>query len=160
MPHRSLPRQSRALAKALRGNMTEAEKRLWYRLRAHRLGGASFRRQCPIGSYVADFVCLEARLIVEVDGGQHSENARDAKRDAWLRSQDFTVLRFWNNDVLSNTAGVLEQIMQRLPPSLTLPRKGGGNRPPAPRYLGQHREFFAHPLSPPARVGKSSGRKP
>ena len=75
---------------------------------------------------------FESRLIIEVDGGQHSESKRDAARDAWLRSQGFSVLRFWNNDVLSNTDGVLERIAQAVrdaPPSLTLPRKGGGNAP-------------------------------
>jgi very-short-patch-repair endonuclease len=113
--------------------MTEAEKRLWYRLRAHRFGGRSFRRQYPIGAYVVDFICLDARLIVEVDGGQHADSGGDEMRDAWLRSQGFTVLRFWNNDVLPNTSGVLEQINRALslppPPSLTLPRKGGGHGP-------------------------------
>jgi len=112
--------------------MTNAERRIWHRLRAHRFGGLSFRRQFPIGNYVVDFACLEARLVVEIDGGQHSESKRDATRDAWLHSQGFSVLRFWNNDVLSNTDGVLEQIAQAVanaPPSLTLPRKGGGNAP-------------------------------
>jgi very-short-patch-repair endonuclease len=111
--------------------MTEAEKRIWFRLRAHRTDGASFRRQFPIGAYVVDFACLDARLIVEIDGGQHVESQHDKVRDAWLRSQDFMVLRFWNNDVLKNTDGVIERINEvlnaPLPPSLTLPRKGGGN---------------------------------
>jgi very-short-patch-repair endonuclease len=112
--------------------MTDAEKRMWYRLRAHRFGDLSFRRQLPIGNYVVDFVCLEARLIVEIDGGQHSENQTDAARDAWLRSQGFQVLHFWNNDVLSNTDGVLHEVAEAIskaPPSLALPRKGGGNAP-------------------------------
>jgi very-short-patch-repair endonuclease len=132
MPHRILPRDKLFRARALRGNMTDAEKRIWFRLRAHRFDGASFRRQFPIGAYVVDFVCLESRLIVEIDGGQHSENQKDTARDAWLRSQGFRVLRFWNHDVLSNTEGVLEQIAkatQDAPPSLTLPRKGGRNAP-------------------------------
>jgi very-short-patch-repair endonuclease len=112
--------------------MTDAEKRIWYRLRAHRFGDVSFRRQFPIGAYVVDFVCLERRLIIEIDGGQHSESNRDATRDAWLRSEGFSVLRFWNNDVLSNTGGVLERIASAIshpPPSLSLPRQGGGNAP-------------------------------
>ena len=113
--------------------MTEAEKRIWFRLRAHRLNGASFRRQMPIGTYIVDFVCFDARLIVEIDGGQHADSQRDQARDAWLASQNFTVLRFWNNDVLTNTDGAIEQILEALrvssPPSLTLPRKGGGNAP-------------------------------
>ena len=133
MPHRAIPVRNRTQARSLRSNMTEAEKKLWYRLRAHRLGGQSFRRQVPIGSYVVDFICFDARLIIEIDGGQHAGSVRDQIRDAWLRSQGFVVLRFWNHDVLRNTNGVLEQINQTLslppPPSLTLLRKGGGNRP-------------------------------
>jgi very-short-patch-repair endonuclease len=131
VPHRELPRSKLFRARSLRANMTDAEKRMWHRLRAHRFGGTSFRRQFAIGAYVVDFVCLESRIVVEIDGGQHAENKRDAQRDAWLRSQGFEVLRFWNNDVLSNTAGVLEAIagaVSKAPPSLTLPRKGGGNR--------------------------------
>ena len=112
--------------------MTEAERRIWYRLRAHRFCNASFRRQFPIGAYVVDFVCLEARLIIEIDGGQHAESQRDHARDAWLKSQGFEILRFWNNDVLANFNGVLESIADALnaksPPSLALPRKGGGDR--------------------------------
>src|SRR5687768_9577184 len=94
--------------------MTNAERRIWYRLRAHRFSRASFRRQFPIGAYVVDFVCLDSRLIVEIDGGQHSESKRDAVRDTWLRSQGFAVLRFWNNNVLSNTEGVLERIAEAM----------------------------------------------
>jgi very-short-patch-repair endonuclease len=117
--------------------MTKAEGRIWSRLRAHRFQGYSFRRQLPIGPYIVDFVCLDARLIIEIDGGQHAstEAKRDAKRDAWLRSQGFTIVRYWNNDVLTNLTGVLEDIAAALcqpsPPSLTLPRKGGGDRPNA-----------------------------
>ena len=133
MPHRVIAEPDRDRARALRGNMTEAEKRIWFRLRAHRLNGASFRRQVPIGAYVVDFVSFDARLIVEIDGGQHAGSVRDKVRDTWLRSQGFVVLRFWNNDVLSNTNGVIERIVENLPPSLTLPRKGGGNAPPAGR---------------------------
>jgi len=130
MPHRKVPKQKRSNARALRSDMTDAERRLWYRLRAHRLNGTSFRRQVPIGRYIADFVCLQARLIIEVDGGQHGTE-RDAKREAWLRGQGFHVLRFWNNDVHANIDGVLQVISDTLaqasPPSLTLPRKGGGD---------------------------------
>jgi len=111
--------------------MTEAEKRLWKQLRAHGFKNFSFRRQAPIGPYIVDFICLEARLVIELDGGQHSENVKDRRRDGWLRSQEFQILRFWNNDVLCNLAGVLEIISDALdrksPPSPTLPRKGGGS---------------------------------
>src|SRR6266852_1806889 len=132
MLHRAIPVRNRSNARSLRNTMTEAEKRIWFRLRAHRLNGASFRRQEPIGTYIVDFVCFDARLIVEIDGGQHADSQRDKIRDAWFESQGFTVLRFWNNDVLANTDGVIERIDEALrassPPSLTLPRKGGGNR--------------------------------
>lgn len=100
----------REFAKALRQDMTEAERLLWRYLRAHRLGGAKFRRQQPIGPYVVDFVHFGARLIIEADGGQHNESASDEGRDDWLRSQGFRVMRFWNNEILNNTDAVLEKI--------------------------------------------------
>ena len=102
-------------ARALRANQTEAESRLWQRLRDRQLAGAKFRRQAPVGPYIADFICLAAKLIVEIDGGQHADNAEaDAARTAWLEDQGFRVLRFWNNDVLDNTDGVLEEILAAL----------------------------------------------
>ena len=99
----------------MRANQTEAETRLWQRLRDRRLAGAKFRRQAPIGPYIADFISLEAKLIVEIDGGQHAENAAaDAARTAWLEDRGFRVLRFWNNDTLANTDGVVEEILAAL----------------------------------------------
>jgi very-short-patch-repair endonuclease len=110
--------------------MTDAERKLRQRLRAHRFNEASFRRQLPIGPYIVDFACLRARLVIELDGGQHGPR-RDSVRDAWLANQNLRVLRFWNNDVHSNIEGVMQVIAdaltQVIPPSLTLPRKGGGN---------------------------------
>ncbi len=97
-------------AKALRQQMTDAEQLLWRHLRGHRLKGHKFRRQQPLGPYVVDFVHFGARLIVEADGGQHNASAHDALRDAWLRQQGFTVLRFWNNDILRQTDSVLQAI--------------------------------------------------
>jgi len=97
-------------AKSLRQNMTDAEALLWRHLRAHRLDGQKFRRQQPIGPYVVDFVHLGARVIVEADGGQHNESARDDARDAWLKRQGFKVLRFWNDQILQSTDSVLEVI--------------------------------------------------
>jgi very-short-patch-repair endonuclease len=91
--------------------MTDAESKLWYSLRAHRLDGLSFRRQTPIGRYIVDFVCLDRWLIVELDGGQHAESKTDAERDRWLESLGYRVLRFWNSDVLKNRTTVLEAIL-------------------------------------------------
>jgi very-short-patch-repair endonuclease len=88
--------------------------RLWKYLRRRQLNGFFFRKQCPIGPYIADFACLEARLIIELDGGQHADSATDASRDAWFTAQGFRTLRFWNNDVLANTEGVLMTITEAL----------------------------------------------
>ena len=98
-------------AKSLRRTMTDAEQKLWYHLRAHRFMGLKFKRQKPIGHYVVDFACIEKKLVIELDGGQHAEAVEyDHERDAWLCSQGYTVLRFWNNDLLNETESVLEQI--------------------------------------------------
>jgi len=139
MPHSKVSPRQLASARRLRGSMSEAEKRLWYHLRAHRFCGASFRRQTSIGPYVVDFVCHDARLIIELDGGQHgtaSVKNRDEQRTTWPRGRGYRVLRFWNNDVLQNTVGVLELVaaeLEKAPPSLLaarrradFPRKGGG----------------------------------
>lgn len=102
-------------ARQLRRNATDAEIRLWSRLRRKQLAGFRFRRQHPLGSYIVDFFCPEARLIVEVDGGQHGEeNAHDARRTEWLEARGYRVARFWNNEVLSNTDGVLTAILVAL----------------------------------------------
>ena len=103
-----------ARARRLRNAPTDAETKLWYQLRARRLSGYKFVRQEPIGRYTVDFVCRERRLIVEVDGGQHADSARDAVRDKWLTDRNYRVLRFWNNDVLGKMAGVLETIATAL----------------------------------------------
>ena len=105
----------RSRAKELRNNPPEAERILWQHLRLRQLGGYKFRRQQPLGNYVVDLVCLEIRLIVEVDGGQHnSQHSYDEGRDAWLERQGFRVLRFWNNEILQNIEGVKEAIWQVL----------------------------------------------
>ncbi|MEA2779450.1 MAG: hypothetical protein QOK29_994 [Rhodospirillaceae bacterium] len=96
-------------ARRLRKNLTDAERRLWSKLRRRQLDGFRFRRQVPLGPYFVDFLCIEERLIIEVDGGQHAvEQAADAKRTAWLEGEGFRVVRFWNNDVLANADGVIE----------------------------------------------------
>jgi BirA family biotin operon repressor/biotin-[acetyl-CoA-carboxylase] ligase len=121
-------------ARDLRKHMTDAERRLWSHLRRKQLG-ARFRRQAPIGRYIADFACFDPKLVIELDGGQHDEHrGYDAQRDAWLRAQGFTVLRFWNNDALRNTEGVLERIAQVLrtilapSPHVNPPPQGGRER--------------------------------
>ncbi len=108
-----VPRAQRSRARAMRGAPTEAEQRLWRLLRDRRLSGLKFRRQVPIGPYVVDFLCVGARLIVEADGSQHAENRRDAARDAYLANEGWTVLRFWNHEVLQNRNGVLDTILAR-----------------------------------------------
>jgi very-short-patch-repair endonuclease len=95
----------------LRKQSTDAEKHLWYNLRANRLG-FKFKRQVPIGTYIVDFICLEKRIIVELDGGQHLDNQKyDLERRAWLNTQGFKVLRFWNHDVLEQTTLIIEVII-------------------------------------------------
>lgn len=90
---------------------TDAEKKLWRLLRSRQLDAVKFRRQAPIGAYIVDFVCHEKRLVVEVDGGQHADSAKDLERDQWLKNAGYRVLRYWNNDVLKNPGGVLESIL-------------------------------------------------
>jgi very-short-patch-repair endonuclease len=114
--------------------MTRAETLLWRHLKAHRLARLSFRRQTPIGDYIADFVAHSCKLIVEVDGESHDFEERlryDERRDQWLASRGYRVLRFTNDDVMRNLEGVVLSILQAaeqaVPPSLTLPRRGGGN---------------------------------
>jgi very-short-patch-repair endonuclease len=101
-------------ARRLRSDPTDAERALWHKLRSRSLDGHKFVRQEPIGLYTVDFICREARLIIEVDGGQHADNPHDVIRDQWLVSHNYRVLRFWNNEVLGNVAGVLETISTAL----------------------------------------------
>ena len=109
-------------AKELRRTQTDAERKLWYQLRAHRFMGKKFKRQKPIGRYVVDFVCLEAKLIIELNGGQHAENTDyDKERDAWLSKQGYTVLTFWDNELMGEMESVLEQIRLAMLPPLPNP---------------------------------------
>jgi len=122
--------KSQQHAKTLRQQLTDAEQKLWQRLRNRQLAGCKFRRQVPIGPYIADFACLEAHLIVEVDGGQHLESSRDGLRDDWFAAKGFTLLRFWNTQVLTETDAVADSILsalQRPHPDLP-PLAGEGNR--------------------------------
>jgi len=101
-------------AKNLRNNSTDTEKYLWKYLRGRQLEGFKFRRQQLIGKYIVDFVNLERKIIIEVDGGQHSENKKDKLRDRWLKEQKYEVLRFWDNEVFINVEGVLEVIKEKI----------------------------------------------
>ncbi len=115
-------------ARALRKDMTEAEKSLWYLLRQKNLHGLKFRRQAPLGPYIVDFACLAKKVVIEADGGQHADNEYDQKRDAWLREEGFTVLRFWNNDILGNRDAVISAILEACGVSEFLPYPS----PPSP----------------------------
>src|SRR5262245_52588453 len=109
-------------ARRLRRDQTDAERVLWFRLRDRRLDGWKFRRQAPIDRYVVDFVCADARVVVGLDGGQHAERAdQDATRTTVLESMGYLVLRFWNNDVLANTEGVVETVLNALQQHRPLP---------------------------------------
>jgi len=125
-------------AKRLRREMTDAERNLWSVLRNSQLEGAKFRRQQPIGPFIADFVCQQARLIVEADGGQHAKSTSDDRRTAFLESKGYRVIRFWNNEILRNLEGVAGSILAALktphpaqPAAESLsPSRGEGNGAP------------------------------
>ena len=116
-------REETTLARGLRKRQTDAERALWNKLRSKQIEGVKFRRQQPIGPYIVDFVSLERKLIIEIDGGQHNERKvreEDQEREEWLKEKGYQTLRFWNNDVLTNIEGVLERIKENLegkPPS-------------------------------------------
>ena len=129
-PTWNVSKKLRGNARELRKNSTDAERILWSELRDHKLNGIGFRRQVPIKNYIADFACHSAKLVVELDGGQHFEHEhmkRDSRRDAFLALKGFRVLRFNNHDVMTNRQGILETIASALAdaPSPTLPRKRG-----------------------------------
>ena len=104
---------STSQARYLRRNLTDAETKLWNKLRNRQLG-YKFRRQVPRGSYIVDFMCAERKLIVEVDGGQHYDSEADKVRDTYLRTQGYRVIRFWNHEVLGNIEGVLQELLSEL----------------------------------------------
>ncbi len=105
------------LARKLRRDSTYAEQKIWWHLKNKQLDGARFRRQRVVGCYIVDFICIRKKLVIEVDGGQHNVKEgkeKDGVRDQWLASKGYTVLRFWNNEVLENIEGVLEEIKRHL----------------------------------------------
>lgn len=121
-----------ARARQLRLAQTEVEKRLWYRIRSRQIEACKFRRQAVIGRYIVDFACFERQLVIELDGGQHASMVEaDLKRTGRLNSQGYTVLRFWNNDVIDNLEGVLERIAE------ALCRQAGSVGSPHPNPLPQ-----------------------
>ena len=105
----------RSRVQELRKNLTEAERKLWQHLRLRQLGGCKFRRQHPLGNYIVDFVCLEKRVVIEVDGGQHQAQViYDTQRTTWIEQQGFRVLRFWDHEVMQSIEAVKEAIWQAL----------------------------------------------
>jgi very-short-patch-repair endonuclease len=139
-------------ARVLRSRLTDAERKLWYALRDRRFASAKFRRQVPIGPYVADFLSYETRLVIEVDGGEHAESARDRRRDRWFADNGFRVLRFWNNDVHSNLEGVLMLITDALRATprparaargRPSPARGEGTGAPSLRSPGRERREYS-----------------
>jgi very-short-patch-repair endonuclease len=115
--------------------MTDAERHLWGELRRRQMAGAKFRRQACIGRFVVDFVCFEERLVIELDGGQHTEQVEhDGQRTRWLNSQGFHVLRFWNHEVFEDMDSVLDVIWNTLeeeaPPPRPSPIEGEGDKTP------------------------------
>jgi very-short-patch-repair endonuclease len=140
----------RATARRLRANATSAEVIVWRQLRALETDGTHFRRQVPIGPYLADFACMAARLVIEIDGSHHGEEpnkARDEERTRWLETEGYRVIRFWNNDITQNPEGVLDVVHAAL----------YGSRDAEPRTLKHDRkrtgiEDADHPT--PARVAR------
>ena len=116
-------------SRTLRNQATDAERRLWQHLRLRQLRGYRFRRQVPICGYIADFACLDAKLVIELDGGQHQQRHRyDERRDRQIEAQGFRVLRFWDNQVFQETEAVLEDILRSLQstrPHPNLPPRAG-----------------------------------
>lgn len=134
------PREAIEFARNLRVHATDAEQRLWALLRGRHLGGFKFRRQHPLPPYTLDFYCDAARLCVELDGGQHGEDQRDARRDAWLAEQGIRTLRVWNNDVFNDLERVLTAIWDVLQEQPSPQRYALGLRPPLPEGEGsKHR---------------------
>jgi very-short-patch-repair endonuclease len=134
MPHSAINSRTRHQAQSLRRRPTDAERKLWYVLRSMKPMGIHFRRQAPIGAFIVDFVWYAGELVVEIDGGQHAELQReyDQRRTAWLQSQGYRVLRFWNNDVLKTPLVVGEAILsaareqkRSIPTPIPCPQGGG-----------------------------------
>ena len=131
MPHSAITKTTRGQARTLRRSPTDAERKLWYLLRSLKPLGVHFRRQAPIGIYIADFAWHAGKLVVELDGSQHAQVRRgyDEQRTAWLESQGYRVLRFWNNDVLKTPRSVGEAILAAANNPTPNPSPQGGGEP-------------------------------
>ena len=166
-----------AAARKLRRTSTDVERKLWHRIRDKQIDNFRFRRQRPIGKYIVDFICLDAKLIIELDGGQHAENvAYDDKRTAFLESLGHRVLRFWNNEVLENMDGVLERLRGELlganaNPTLALPfaregiDRGSGDgstvaNAPSPAKRGVERGIRDACVTPAERLDDAAASAP
>jgi very-short-patch-repair endonuclease len=135
-------------ARSLRNLSTDAERRLWQALRNRQLEGAKFRRQHPIGPYFVDFACIEAALIIEADGSQHADQIDyDRQRSVFLSEKGFRILRFWDNEILANTEGVLEAIRTSL---IATP-----SPQPSPPHAGERAN--TSPRAPPLPAGERAG---
>ena len=106
-------KQNILVAKMLRKNMTNTERKLWKYLRGKRLNSIKFKRQEPIGKYIVDFISYKKKIIIELDGGQHAKNEKDIERDKFLKGQGYKIIRIWNNEVLNNIEGVIETIIEK-----------------------------------------------
>ena len=158
---------NRDRARQLRKDMTDAERFAWQRIRYRQIGGQKFRRQAPIGPFIADFVCHECRLIVELDGGQHAEQREmDASRTRWFESQGYRVVRFWNHEVLQDwdvVAEVIWEHVQALTPHPDPPPQGGRGKEaphPDPPPQGGRGKEAPHPNPPPLWGREKEGRRP
>jgi len=150
---------TKQLSKNLRKNQTKAEIKIWRHLRNCALAGFKFRRQCPIGPYIVDFVCLEKMIVIEIDGGQHALHIqKDARRTGHLESREFRVIRFWNNEVLANTGYVLNAILAALlssPSSPSLLPEGEGSK--AENAKPEFNTRTAEEVSPPSPFRERAG---
>jgi very-short-patch-repair endonuclease len=155
----------RSRARTMRAAPTDAELCLWRLLRDRRLNGVKFRRQVPLGPYIVDFLCVGVKLIVEADGSQHAESPRDKARDAYLASQGWKVLRFWNNEVLQNREGVLETILAHAsrpssgPSGHLLPEGEGALNGGFPRWTVLGPTSMQEPLLPQGEGGAPKARQ-
>ncbi len=132
------------VAKNLRKRQTDTETKLWYYLRDRRFENLKFRRQYPIKNYIADFICTDKMFIIELDGGQHADSKKDIIRDNYFKSEGYTILRFWNSDVVENISGVLEviRIAVNNPHPHPLPERERVNRKAAPPERERGKEVF------------------